>query len=127
MPADQQDGSDQPDMFDSGPAPKAARRPTSRGPRHQKGTRTLERLRDRIELAVKELHRLREENHTLHRELEAIRKHGLDAVEGTPVVFTDSSKSLRKQLEGFLVTIDRCISEAETESGADTVTDSEGP
>lgn len=107
----------QPDMFQSG-SPGSAKKTARRGPKHQKGTQALERLRDRIELAVKELHRLREDNQLLQRELEAVRRHGLDGVEGTTVVFNESPSTLRKKIESYISTIDRQIEQVEAEQAA---------
>ena len=83
-----------------------------------KGTRSLERLRNRIDLAVKELHRLREENTALRRELDAVQKGSLSDTDGTQVVFTESPDQLRKKLEDYIGLINDLI-EAET-SGTET-------
>jgi len=103
-------------MFESdSPSRDTANR--KRGSAHLKGTRTLERLRNRIDLAVKELHRLREENMALKRELEAVQKVKDDAVEGTPVVFTESPDELRQKLEDYIALVNELI-EAESNKPA---------
>ena len=85
-----------------------------RGPAHLKGTRALERLRNRIDLAVKELHRLREENTALKRELEAIQRGGQEAPDGTQVVFTESPDELRKKLEAYIDLVNDLIESENT-------------
>lgn len=113
---DQDDAPGQKSMFEGGsPSTKSGRK---RGPTHLKGTRSLERLRDRIELAVKELHRLREENNALRRELEAVHKGSRDEGDGTNVVFTESPDELRKKLEDYIHLVDELI-EAEN-TGTET-------
>lgn len=103
-------------MFESdSPSRDTANR--KRGSAHLKGTRALERLRNRIDLAVKELHRLREENIALKRELEAVQKVKDDAVEGTPVVFTESPDELRQKLEDYIALVNELI-EAESNKPA---------
>jgi hypothetical protein len=89
-------------------SPEEAPAPT-RGPRHQKETRALESLRVRIELAVKELARLRAENHALRKEVESLRHDMTMGVDGTPVVFTESPAQLREQIEHCMAIIDRHI------------------
>lgn len=74
-----------------------------------KGTRSLESLRIRIELAAKELYRLREENLQLHRELEAMRNRGNSSAEGTSIVFSESAASLQSKLESYIRVVDRYI------------------
>lgn len=95
----------EPNMFASPEEEKAP----ARGPRHQKQTRALESLRVRIELAVKELARLRTENSALRKEVESLRHDMTMGVDGTPVVFTESPAQLREQIEHFISVIDRHI------------------
>ena len=85
-----------------------------RGPSHLAGTQALERLRDRIDLAVKELQRLRDENAALHKELDAIRRGGRAASDGTDVTFTESTDQLRAQLNRYIGTIDELIRKEES-------------
>ncbi len=98
-------------MFESGSSgsKKSTKGGSRRGPSHLKGTRALERLRNRIELAVKELHRLREENHALRRELEAMQRGAGAEIEGTQVVFSESGDDLKQQLEAYIGVIDGLI------------------
>lgn len=95
----------EPNMFAS---PEEEQAP-ARGPRHQKQTRALESLRVRIELAVKELARLRTENNALRKEVESLRHDMTMGVDGTPVVFTESPAQLREQIEHYISVIDRHI------------------
>jgi len=85
---------------------------TKRGPVHLKGTRSLERLRDRIDLAVKELARLRDENAALQKQLDSFQSHGIESMDGTPVVFTESPSALKSKVENFIEAIDRYIEQA---------------
>jgi len=85
-----------------------------RGPSHLKGTRSLERLRDRIDLAARELYRLREENTELQKELDTLRLHGVESTEGTAVVFTEGPSTLRSKVESCIESIDRYIQASET-------------
>ena len=105
-------------MFDaeSGDKNRSSRK---RGPAHLKGTQALERLRNRIDLAVKELHRLREENHSLQKELEGLRKGGGSSEDGTAVRFTESADDLRASLEQYIGTIDELIRKEEAASASE--------
>ena len=87
-----------------------------KAPKHQKQTRALESLRVRIELAVKELARLRTENATLRKEVESLRHEMTMGIDGTPVVFTESPAQLREQIEAFISVVDRHIQAAENQS-----------
>ncbi|MDA0873653.1 MAG: hypothetical protein O3C45_01185 [Bacteroidetes bacterium] len=89
-----------------------------RGPSHLGPTQALERLRDRIDLAVKELHRLREENVSLHKELDALRRGGPSPSDGTGVHFTESADQLRSQLTRYIGTIDELIRKEESATSA---------
>lgn len=93
-------------------APEDQRAP-AKGPRHQKQTRALESLRVRIELAVKEISRLRSENAALRKELDSLRHELTMGIDGTPVVFTESPAQLREQIEKFISVIDRHIDAAQ--------------
>ncbi|GMQ82501.1 MAG: hypothetical protein BMS9Abin05_1955 [Rhodothermia bacterium] len=79
------------------------------GSSRPRGTASLQRLKDRIGLAVKELSRLREENASLHKQIDSLRTDGIASVEGTSVVFTESSEALRSQVEKYIEAIDRSI------------------
>lgn len=75
-----------------------------------KGTRSLARLRDRVDLAVKELARLRNENKRLRRDLERTAGQGPLDVEGTPIVFSESAPDLRARIESCIKAVDDQIS-----------------
>ncbi len=100
-------------MFEGGSSAQASAN-RKRGSAHLKGTRALESLRNRIDLAVKELHRLREENTALRRELDAVQNRKDDSVDGTQVVFTESPDELRQKLEDYIAMINELI-EAEND------------
>ncbi len=104
----------QQNMFEgsNGSDQRRASRGPKRGPVYLKGTRSLERLRDRIDLAVKELARLREENAALQKQLDSFQSHGIEAMDGTPVVFTESPSALRTKVENFIEAIDRYIEQS---------------
>lgn len=76
------------------------------------GTRSLERLRTRIELAVKELRRLREENGALRKELKTARKAQTAPQDGSTVHFNESPAELRKQVQELIDAIDDYIEQA---------------
>lgn len=100
----------QPDMFadrEPDPAP-ADPRPLSGA----KGTRALERLRDRILLASRELKRLREENAALQQQVEELRSRTLGPAEGTSIVFTETPAALRAKVDTFIDAIDQYLERA---------------
>jgi hypothetical protein len=117
LDSDRDDDPGQQTMFEGGSSSPASKG-RKRGPTHLKGTRSLERLRNRIDLAVKELHRLREENTALRRELDAVHKGSRDDGDGTQVVFTESPDELRRKLEDYIGLVNELI-EAEN-SGTET-------
>ncbi len=94
----------------------------SRGSVHLKGTRSLESLRIRIDLASKELYRLREENHQLHREIDALRQRGNSVSEGASFVFSESPAVLQAKIESYIRVVDRYI-EQEMAAEADNLDD----
>lgn len=101
------DGPPQRDMFaesDDAGSIDAAR--TGRRSLSMRSERALERLRDRIQLAARELRRLREENARLHRQVEELQTRGLGEVDGTPVVFTEDASALKSKVERFIESID---------------------
>lgn len=81
----------------------------SRGSSRLKGANSLRRLKDRIDLTVKELYRLREENTSLHKQIDSLRAEAPGSVDGTSIVFTESPDVLRSQIEGYIEAIDRSI------------------
>ena len=100
-------------MFEEEPR-RSSQSGGKRASAHLKGTRALERLRDRVNLAVKELHRLRGENHALHKEIEALKREGSVAGEGAGVQFNESADELREKLEHYIETIDELIRREES-------------
>jgi hypothetical protein len=92
--------------------PKVAASRT-RGSVHLKGTRSLESLRIRIDLASKELYRLREENHQLHREMDALRQRGNSTSEGASVTFSEKPADLQAKLESYIRVVNRYIEQEE--------------
>lgn len=87
-----------------------------RGPAHLKGTRALESLRSRVELVIKEVQRLRDENAALNKELDSLRSAAPKETAGTEIVFTESTPELKAKLEGYIATIDRLIAQQENET-----------
>jgi len=96
----------QQNMFSAGDKSQSKGRPSKKGPTHLKGTRALERLRNRIELAVNELNRLRDENHALHKEVESLKSASIESPDGTAVVFSEGAAELRTQIESYISVID---------------------
>jgi len=88
------------------------------------GAQSLQRLRDRIELTVTELARLRQENAALQSQLREAQSHGTDDAGGTPVIFTESPDTLRSKVESFIGTLDRYIEDA-TNRGSESSQNSE--
>lgn len=110
------DSPSQKDMF-SEPDDERAIDATRAGRRalSMKSERALERLRDRIHLAARELRRLREENARLQRQVEELQTRGLGEVDGTPVVFTEDASALRSKVERFIESIDLYLAKQTTE------------
>jgi regulator of replication initiation timing len=76
-----------------------------------KGTRSLERLRDRVDLVVRELDRLRAENKSLRRDLERAASQQQPFDDGTSIVFAESAPELRARIESCIGAIDGYLSE----------------
>jgi regulator of replication initiation timing len=74
-----------------------------------KGTRSLARLRNRVDITIKELERLRNENNKLRRNLERAANQPSINVEGTPVVFSESGSELKSRIEACIRAIDAHI------------------
>ncbi len=111
------DGSNGLNQADTGQKPMQS-------PSHVPGTQSIERLRNRIELTVKELTRLRSENASLQKQLQEVKAHPLDSLDGTPVIFTESPAALRAKVEGFIGAIDRYVQATAKEDGASVLNDS---
>ena len=79
-----------------------------------KGTRSLRKLRDRVERAANELIRLREENAALQERIEELEstpaKNGKDA--GLLMLDTDP-EALKRKVEGFIQSIDNYLEKKE--------------
>ena len=100
-------------MFDSEESAGApARKSTARASANMEGTKSLERLRDRINLAVKELKRLREENGTLRKELKSLRKARSVPEEGSVIHFNESPSRLREEIQALIDALDDRIEQA---------------
>ncbi len=80
-----------------------------------KGTRSLRKLRDRVELAASELIRLREENAALQERIEKLESmpagEGGDA--GLLLLDTDP-ETLKRKVEGFIQSIDNYLENKES-------------
>ena len=76
------------------------------------GLRALDRLRDRVEKAAREIERLRAENLEL-----AARVREIDAGAGGPSLdFGGDPAEMRAQVEGFIEAVDRLLAEPEDEA-----------
>ncbi|NNF05038.1 MAG: hypothetical protein HKN17_11300 [Rhodothermales bacterium] len=80
------------------------------------GTKSLERLRDRIDLAVRELRRLREENGALRKEVKALQKARSIPEEGATIHFNESPARLREEIQSLIEALDDRIEQARTSS-----------
>ena len=78
-----------------------------------KSAHSLSRLSDRIELAIKEIDRLRSENKALSAEIERARQKAERRASGTTVVFEDSEKVLRERLDACIAVIDAHLAQSE--------------
>ncbi|TDI70674.1 MAG: hypothetical protein E2O85_03390 [Bacteroidetes bacterium] len=83
--------------------------PPKRSSSRPKGAASMKRLRARIDLTVRELSRLREENVSLQKQIDMFRTDGAAQAEGTYVVFAESPEVLRSQVEKYIEAIDRSI------------------
>jgi hypothetical protein len=87
------------------PSPSSASGPPD------EGLAALERLRDRIEAAVAEIERLREENAALAGRVQDLAADGVAGGEANPPGLTleGDPETLRKQVEGFIEAVDRML------------------
>lgn len=79
--------------------------------------RALDRLRDRVEKAAREIERLRTENAELRARVQDLAAH--DAVEGdtgAALALGDDPEAVRAQIEDFIGAIDRLLTEPADES-----------
>ncbi|ARA95181.1 MAG: hypothetical protein D6685_11750 [Bacteroidetes bacterium] len=80
-----------------------------------KGNRSLERLRQRVEDAARELERLRGENAALLERLREAEQRPLLDVEGAVVGFDEDPEVLRQKVAGFIEAIDRYLDQNQTD------------
>ncbi len=83
-----------------------------------KGTRSLRRLRDRVERAASELIRLREENATLQERIEELEGSGAAKADGGAgkLVLDTDPEALKRKVEGFIQSIDNYLDNKEISS-----------
>jgi hypothetical protein len=90
--------------------PQNERRPKREQPGAPlKGLQSLERLRDRVEQAAREISRLREENTMLARRLSEMEARPAVDPEGSPLSFDEDPEVLRRKITGFIEAIDRYL------------------
>lgn len=77
-----------------------------------KTPRSLERLKDRVELVIKELKRLRSENAGLKKQVDALQKQAPAKMDGTAVVFSESPEALKAQIKEYIDAIDRLTAQS---------------
>ena len=75
-----------------------------------KSTASLERLRDRVELAAQELTRLRKENDALTARLRELETRPAVKPDETLLALEESPEAVRRKVEGFIEAIDRYLS-----------------
>lgn len=71
-----------------------------------KGPQSLERLRDRVKKAARELERLRTENAALTERLRRLESRPAVDLDGTVLAFDEDPDVLREKVEGFIQAID---------------------
>lgn len=86
-------------------------RPT--GDVHLKGSSSLERLRDSVEIASQELKRLREENAALAERIAQLESRPVDLEGETIVSFDENPELIRRKVGGFIEAIDRYLQKEE--------------
>ncbi len=85
------------------------------GPVHLKSLKSLERLREKVETAARELGRLREENAALAERLRALEARTPTVPDGAVVLTLDEEpEAVRRKVEGFIEALDKYL---ETEEG----------
>ncbi len=98
QPAAQQEA--QPASDDGAETPKQS------GTVSLKSPQSLERLRDRVKKAARELERLRTENAALTERIRRLETSPTVDLEGTVLAFDEDPEILREKVEGFITTID---------------------
>jgi hypothetical protein len=78
-----------------------------------KGTRSLRRLRDRVERVAHELRMLREENATLQELIAELESMPADAGVGGVRLLESDPDALKRKVVGFIEAIDRYLDEKE--------------
>ncbi len=82
-----------------------------------KNPQSLQRLRDRVQEAVDELARLRQENAALYERIEELEARPAVDPDLTLLTFDEDPASLRRKVEGFIASIDAYLAgEQPTES-----------
>lgn len=81
------------------------------GPARLKGTQSLERLRDRVRLAARELERLRQENRTLRERIDQLERRPTFDPEATVLAFDEDPEALRAKIERFVEAIDAYLAQ----------------
>lgn len=81
-------------------------KPKRRPPVSLKNPQSLERLRDRVKKAARELERLRQENAALAERIRHLEARPAVDLEGTVLAFDEDPDLLREKVEGFIQAID---------------------
>ncbi len=80
-----------------------------KGPVALKPPQSLERLRERVRTAARELDRLRKENDRLLEHIKELETRPPVDLEGTVLVLDEDPEALREKVEGFIQAIDRYL------------------
>lgn len=80
---------------------------------HLRGIASLERLRDRVEVASRELRKLREENAALAARLSELESRPFLLEGETTISFDEDPEVLRRKVTGFIEAIDRYLQKEE--------------
>lgn len=78
-------------------------------PVHLSGLDVLERLRDRVEVAARELRRLRDENAHLVERIRELEAHPATSPSALPLSLDKDPELLRRRITGFIEAIDRYL------------------
>ncbi|MGI9175915.1 MAG: hypothetical protein ACR2GR_11415 [Rhodothermales bacterium] len=78
-------------------------------PTAAKSLSSLEKLRDRVEVAARELERLREENRALAGRLAELEANPLAGQESTFIPLDEDPELLRRKVSGFISAIDQYL------------------
>lgn len=100
--------SDRPDPSASDPGAEPPSTEATK-PTAPKSLGSLEKLRDRVEVAARELKRLREENQALAQRLAELEANPLADQENAFVPFDEDPELLRRKVSGFIEAIDRYL------------------